>query len=123
MEIMFINCCGQLVSTTKFCYYHKISLSEVKYNVTSLIIMIKLLTTEIFTCNTMLLKNTLNLTTNTLTSFEEGVHKGTDQRIPYSPVVCEPWASSRETSNNYRYVNRNSPVRIESSSGHNCCRN
>ena len=45
MEIMFTNCCGQLVSTTKFCYYHKwliISLSKVKYNVTSNLITIKM---------------------------------------------------------------------------------
>ena len=41
---MFRNCYGQLVSTTKFCYYHKwsISLSEVKYDVTSNLITIKM---------------------------------------------------------------------------------
>ena len=41
---MFRNCCGKLVSTTKFSYYHKwsISLSEVKYDVTSYLITIKM---------------------------------------------------------------------------------
>ena len=41
---MFRNCCGQLVCTTKFSYYHKwsISLSEVKYEVTSNLITIKM---------------------------------------------------------------------------------
>ena len=61
MEIMFINCWGQLVSTTKFCYYHKwaISLSEVKYNVTSNLITVTV-KMSIYCINTNTYNNTQN---------------------------------------------------------------